>query len=188
MSLVARFWSESRLRFGIAALALLAVRLAGPAEPDDSAKTLFILLTIVLAGGSLRHERALGTLLFTLALPVSRARLFAARAGAGVVQIALLAALVGRPLVWSVCGLLFFAVATLFAVAIASEIVAWLGAFFVLMGYESLVNLTSLAEQPLCDLYRVMSLPASAVALAVIAAASALLLLVAAAVERRVTA
>jgi hypothetical protein len=188
-------WCETRVRLAIAVATLTGICVAvigfhgdvpvgafpayvWSAAYNDSVKTLFILLTILLAGGSLRQERALGTLGFTLALPVSRSRLFAARAAVGLSEVLALAALVAilvpglsrltghvYPMaqairfgvLWAVCGAVTFAMALLFSVLITSEIIAWLAAFLVVMGYEALVNLTALRRQPLYDLYRVMS-------------------------------
>jgi len=191
-------WCETRARVAIAVAAVGAVcalvlvaggdaRHAGAtthaarvwaAVYDDSVKTMFILLVILLGGGSLRQEHAHGTLGFTLALPVPRSRLVAVRAAVGIAQVWLLALLVGIlvPVIagiagdgypvtqslsfslrWGVCGALVFCVSLLASTLLASAYLAWLAAFLAVIGYEAIVNLTALRGHPLLDLYGLMS-------------------------------
>src|SRR5262245_12692492 len=60
---------------------------------DGPLVPMFVLLVLVLGLGGLRRELALGTAPFTLAIPISRARLVAARAVVGVLQVAMLSAI-----------------------------------------------------------------------------------------------
>jgi len=186
--LMYKAWCETRSRFAIGAATLavliaIAVGRAGgvaawTAVDSDSTKTVFVLLAIVLGIGSLRQERAAGTLGFSLALPVARSRLVAARAATGAAEIWLLALFValwvpaiaavagpGYPIsqalqfavLWGACGTLILCLAQLVATLVASDPLAFLGTLLIVTGYETMVQLTALREQPLCDLYRLMS-------------------------------
>jgi hypothetical protein len=120
----------------------------------------------------------LGTLGFTLALPVTRSRLFAVRVAVGLGEVAALALLpavvvplvaaatgaaypVGQALqlgvLWAVCGGLIFAAAVLVATLVTSEYLAWLICFLALCGWEAAVNVTRLARYPSLDLFRIMT-------------------------------
>jgi ABC-type transport system involved in multi-copper enzyme maturation permease subunit len=144
----------------------------------ESIATLFVLLVISLGGGSLRQERALGTLGFTLALPVSRTRHVVARTLTGVAEVVALLLLValeivalaqtggvgfrpgwalGVALLWAALGSLLLCLALLVASVVESELVAWLGTFVAVMGYEAVVNLTPLRAYPALDLYRFLA-------------------------------
>lgn len=157
-----KVWCETRARLAIAAAALAA---SFALHAGDSPLTIFLLVVIVLGGGSLRQEHALGTARFTLALPVTRARLLAVRAGAGLVEVVLLAALAGAlahsaqvAVRWSACGALVFAVALAVAALVANEVAAWLAAFVLVMSYEAAVSVLDLARYGAVDLYRTMVL------------------------------
>lgn len=188
--LLARAWYETRARFGLAAAAMTATWLAG--QGPDSAKTLFVMLAIVLGGGSLRQERALGTAGFTLALPVTRRALVTARIAVGLVELAVLAAI---PLAtgtlslvdaaaWTVCGAAVLAAAFLVSTLVASEYAAWLVCFFAIVAYQAAVALTGLQRWPALDLFRQMT-EARPAALVGFAAAAAALACVAHLCQRR---
>lgn len=185
--LLFKAWCETRSRFaiGVAVLGVLVVTAIGRGERGvwaavygDASATTFVLLAIVLGVGSLRQERALGTLGFSLTLPVTRGRLVAARAAVGVVEVWVLAGFValavaggsaltgpGFPLgqalgfaaLWGACGTLVLCLAQLLASLLASDYLAYLGTLLIVIGYEMIVQLTALREQPLFDLYRLMS-------------------------------
>ncbi len=196
--LLYKAWCETRSRFaiGIAAMAAMTAiavistrdpRGAAPPEPQivaavygDSTKTTFVMIAIVLGIGSLRQERALGTLGFSLALPVPRSRLVAARAAVGLAEVAAIAlwvalwlpavAAVAAPgsaipilhalrfaALWAGCGMLIWCLAQLLATLLASDYVASLGALMIVIGYEAIIQLTALRDHPLFDLFRVMS-------------------------------
>lgn len=177
-ALAYKAWCETRSR-GLIGLATLAVVVGlGRGEPslNESTKTVFVLLSIVLGTGALRQERALGTLGFSLALPVPRRTQIAIRAAiavAGVTALALFVAL-WAPLVswlyggevattwrlgltWAVCGALIACLAQLLAAVLASDYLVYLGSLLIVIGYEALVQLTALRDLPMCDLYAVMS-------------------------------
>jgi hypothetical protein len=192
--LLYKAWCETRSRFaiGVAALAAMTALAAMQARGargvaqvvaavyGDSNKTTFALLAIVLGIGSLRQERALGTLGFSLALPVPRSRLVAARAAVGLAEVGLIALFVGMWLpavtaiaapgcsipipqalrfaaLWAGCGIPIWCLAQLLATLVASDYVAYLGALMIVVGYEALLQLTALRDRPLLDLYRVMA-------------------------------
>lgn len=196
--LLYKAWCETRSRFAIGVAALAAMTAiavmhgADAASPGtaqarfaaavygDSTRTTFVLLAIVLGIGSLRQERALGTLGFSLALPVSRSRLVAARAAVGLAEVGLLAGFVAlwvtalavivgsgssipiaQPLrlavLWSGCGMPIWCLAQLLAAVVASDYAAYLGALMIVLGYEATLQLTALRDWPLLDLFRVMS-------------------------------
>ena len=190
MMLVARAWFETRTRFALAAAVMTATWLAG--QGSDSAKTLFVMLAIVLGGGSLRQERALGTAGFTLALPVTRRALVAARVAVGFSELAVLAAIpvvagklaVAGAAAWAVCGAAVLAAAFLVSTLVASEYAAWLVCFFGVVGYQAAVALTALQRWPALDLFRQMT-EARPVALAGFAAAAAVLVCAAHLCQRR---
>jgi hypothetical protein len=165
-----KVWCETRARLAIAAAALVAVcvaALGGGADwrrAGDAPQTCFLLLASVLGGGSLRQERALGTLGFTLALPVPWARHVVVRAAVGlaeIVALAAIAALVTRTpwiaVTWTAVGALGLGLALACATVIVNEYAAWLAGFGAVMGYELAVNLSSLRGDPALDLYRLMT-------------------------------
>jgi hypothetical protein len=210
VSLFRKAWCETRARFaiGLGTLAvmipLVVARAATPAEVwaavyGDAIQTIFVLIAIVLGTGSLRQERALGTLGFSLALPVPRARLVLARAAVGLAEVWLLAGFVaawvpivaaitgpGYPisqslpfsLLWAAVGSLIFSLTQLFASLIASDYLTWLLTFLLILGYQATLQLTALRQYPRLDLYRLMSgqddLPWLAIS-SVLAVATALL-------------
>jgi len=187
-------WCETRARFAIALAAIaLAILLAAsqgwPAgvtfatnmwrgATNDSARTAFVMLAILLGTGSLRQEQALGSAGFTLALPVSRGRLLAVRAAVAVAEVAALAGLAailisgvamaaGDPVelgatlrfaaLWSCCGAALAAVALLVSIFIANEYVGWLVTVLALMAQQGVVQVTRLRHEPLCNLFQVMA-------------------------------
>jgi ABC-2 type transport system permease protein len=192
-------WCETRARVVIAVVAIAAAtalvwqtdwRTRGhgmgfaayvwTAAANDSLKTLFVLLAIVLGGGSLRQEHALGTAGFTLALPVRRRQLIIARAGTGLVELIALAGLIAGALAvlswtagdtgspwqslrfavqWSVCGGAVLSLSLLMSIAIANPYAGWLVSLLGFLGYEAIVGVSGLRRYPACDLYRLMSEP-----------------------------
>ena len=108
--LLYKAWRESRLGFllSVGALAVFAsVYLLFPRHDllqrytytqevyllsyRGALRNIFIVLTLFLGLGGLRRERANGTVLFTLSLPVSRLKITAARAIVGLIELAVLA-------------------------------------------------------------------------------------------------
>lgn len=196
MSLWRKTWCETRARFALAAGALVAMNVVAIAQAGswpaslehraallshlaygEPSATLFVLLIVTLGGGSLRQERALGTLGFTLALPVTRRHLVLARAAVGAVEIfavvaisALAAAVATQVLagaaplrwivesaaVWTMFGVVVLALSMLCSTWVESEAVAWLGAFLAVMAYEAIVALTPLRAVSGLDFYRLL--------------------------------
>lgn len=177
-ALIDKAWCETRSRWAIGLATLAVVIGAGRGEPalGESTKTVFVLLAIVLGTGALRQERALGTLGFSLALPVPRRVQIVVRAAVAIAGVCVLAGFVTvwAPLVswldggevestwrlgviWAVCGSLIACLAQLLAALLASDYLVYLGTLLIVMAYEMVIQLTALREQPLCDLYRVMS-------------------------------
>jgi len=182
MRLWHKAWCETRTRFALAVVGVVAAVLLGAlgetglhqAAFGESTSTLYVLLVVLLGSGTLRQERALGTIGFTLSLPVTRARLFWTRAAVGAAQVAVLAALPALLVVvgdraapagavgslaagWLACGLVLFAAALAVATRVNQELVAWLVTYSLFFAYEGLVNVTALRRVPELDLYRLMS-------------------------------
>jgi ABC-2 type transport system permease protein len=217
MMLWYKAWCETRARVAIAVVAITAAtglvwqtnwQLRGPgmafasyvwsAADNDSVKTVFVLLAIVLGAGSLRQEHAVGTAGFTLALPVRRRQLVIARAAVGVCEVAGLAGFIGvlilslswstwdpgelarslRYIVqWSVCGSAVLALSVLVSIAIANPVLGWLVSLLGFLGYEAAVGVSGLRRYPSCDVFRLMSDPGAPwFALVAVAAAGAALL------------
>jgi ABC-2 type transport system permease protein len=114
IALAYKAWRESAVRFlvGAAALAwfcagfVLFRRDPGPAAQSYAGfvattvhgggiRTLFTLFALSLGFGGLRSERVVGSVGFTLALPVARSRLVLVRAALGLAEVAALAAVPG---------------------------------------------------------------------------------------------
>ena len=198
-----RAWRETRVRFALAAGALVVTALADADGGTGPLRSLFCVLVIALAGGSLRQERVLGTLGFTLALPVRRGAVLGARAAVGAAEVAVLAGLVagiaavrspgsagqalGLAVVWAACGAVVLALALAVSTLVANAALAWLVAVLGLLAYEAAVTLTGLAAYPQLDLFHLMRAGGDRLGLALLglAAASAALLAVAGVVERR---
>jgi hypothetical protein len=169
VSLWFKAWCETRSRVVVAviALAIVSIGLVGWSAhwstAGEAPQTIFLVLATVLGGGSLRQERAVGTLGFTLALPVSRDRHLAVRVVVGIGEIVALAGLVAAltrtpqvlPL-WGACGSLAFVIALGFSTVIANEYSAWLASFGIVMLYETTINLVVRGGDPRFDVYRIM--------------------------------
>ncbi len=88
-------WIESRGRFLLGVVAIATACAYGWYRHrflyQGAARTVFIACCFLLGMGGLLRERAVGTAPFTLALPVSRFRLVAARAAVGWLELAALA-------------------------------------------------------------------------------------------------
>ena len=141
------------------------------------ARGLFVILVMMLALGGLQRERLHRTAGFTLALPVSRARLIAVQALLGLVQIAALSALpllllalcsplvhVSYPigqmvrfgLLWSAGGAIFFAMTFLAATLFRNEYAALAVSFVFLIFYPVTVLFPPLNRYPL-NVHHIMS-------------------------------
>ena len=120
MMLIYKAWRESRARFGVSVVALLWISVVfvvlQPGRDDAHVphtylpfirhavyegflREMFVVFAMVLGFGGLAQERARGTVGFTLALPVSRARLVGVRAAAGLLETVALAHVPGLVLV-----------------------------------------------------------------------------------------
>ena len=140
-----RAWIESRGRFlfGLAATGTACAYgwYANRFTSQGVPRTTFIVCCFLFGMGGLLRERALGTAPFTLALPVSRLHLVAARAGVGWLELVVLALpaslFTASPLpswlLWVAGGSSLFAVAFLASSVLAGEytpfVVSWI-AFF----------------------------------------------------------
>ncbi|GAB2545214.1 ABC-2 transporter permease [Rhodanobacter koreensis] len=144
---------------------------------DGTARGLFVIMTMVLALGGLQRERLHRTAGFTLALPVSRARLVLVQALLGLVQVAILSVLplllltacsplahVSYPLeqmarfglFWFAGGAVFFAVAFLSATLFRSEYTALAASFVFMIFYPITVLFPPLNRYPL-NIHHIMS-------------------------------
>jgi ABC-2 type transport system permease protein len=120
---------------------------------SGTAKGIFAILVIFLGLGGLLRERAHGTAIFTLALPVSRLRLAVSQIGIGLLELAVLALLPAllipavSPLVhqsypfsqalqfsvlWFGCGTVIFAIAFFLSVVLGGEYTAPVTCFILL--------------------------------------------------------
>lgn len=141
------------------------------------ARGLFTILAMVLALGGLQRERLQRTVGFTLALPVSRARLVSVQALLGLGQVAVLSLLplllltvclqlahVSYPLeqmacfglLWFAGGAVFFAVAFLSATLFSSEYAALAASFVFMIFYPIAVMFPPLNRYPL-NVHHIMS-------------------------------
>jgi hypothetical protein len=141
-------------------------------------RDLFVILTIALASGGLLQERALKTLGFTLALPVSRRRAIAVRAAMGylgVVAMALTPAVViplmspyvgvqyataqamEFSLLFASTGAAIYGLAYLLAYFMGGEYSAMLVTVPALMAYGALLQLPWLDRVPMLDIFHVMN-------------------------------
>ena len=197
-------WRESRERFLISVALLATICVAGVFchdslmkvfVPDErfggapyvgyiyrlvyagSARGLFIIMAVVLALGGLQRERLHRSVGFTLALPVSRARLLLIRALLGLIQIAILSALpllllaacselahVSYPLqqmlrfalFWLAGGAVFYALAFLASTVFSSEFTALAVTFVFMIFYPITVLFPPLNQYPL-NIHHIMS-------------------------------
>lgn len=202
--LLFKAWRESRGRFLLSAALLVAICVVGvfwrsslmkvfvPSESfvgapyvgyiyrlvySGTARGLFTILVMVLALGGLPHERLHRSVGFTLALPVSRARLVGVLALVGLGQVAVLSALplllltmcswlahVAYPLeqmvrfglLWFAGGSVFFAVAFLSAALFRSEYAALAVSFVFMIFYPIAVMFPPFNRYPL-NIHHVMS-------------------------------
>lgn len=140
-------------------------------------RDIYVILTLLLGLGGLDRERSYGTTGHTLALPVSRWRLIAARGTAGIVETAVLAFLPASlvpalsPFIsesypwrlalqfgalWTVGGILIFAMGFLASVLFAGEYSAAIAAIVLLFGYSITTDLPGM-ERYLVDIHDVMN-------------------------------
>jgi hypothetical protein len=148
-------WCETRVRFSIAAAALIASCVFARGE---SPQTIFILLVLTLGGGTLRQDQAVH---FTAALPVTRARILAVRIAVGIAEVVALSSVIAIATrsvelgaCWAACGVLVLTCSLACAALVASVYAGWLAGFAAVMGYEAGVNL--IAREPAFDLYQIM--------------------------------
>lgn len=204
MPLLFKAWRESRERFLLSVTVLAAICVLGvfcrtslmkvfvPNEPFVGApyvgyiyrlvyggptRGLFAIMAMVLALGGLQRERLHRTAGFTLALPVSRARLAGVQALLGLGQIAVLSALpmlllticsplaqlsypLGQlarfSLLWLAGGAVFFAVAFLAATLFRNEYPALAVSFVFMIFYPIAVLVPPLNRYPL-NVHHIMS-------------------------------
>jgi len=202
--LLFKAWRESRGRFLLSAALLAAICVLGvfcraslmkvfmPDEPfvgdpyvgyiyrlvyGGTARGLFTILAMVLALGGLQREHLHRTVGFTLALPVSRARLVWAQALLGLGQIAVLSTLpvlllaacsqlahVSYPLgqmarfglLWFAGGAVFYTVAFLSATLFRSEYTALVVSFVFMIFYPITALFSPLIRYPL-NVHHIMS-------------------------------
>lgn len=199
LMLLHKAWLESRARFAVSATALGWLCLvyviwqptraeAQPPVPyqtyishavyDSVLLQLFVGCVIVLGLGGLRQEKSRGTAGFTLALPISRVRLVAVRASAGLIEVGALALLpasivcAGAPLVgqsypilrairfaiqWAGAGTVVFAAALLASILVAGEYSAPVVCFVALFAYLVTVNVPPLDRFPSLNVFTLMS-------------------------------
>lgn len=144
----------------------------------DYVRSVFVVLVIVLGGGTLLQEAGRGTVGFTLSLPASRRELLAWRAALGLCEVWALAAvpalvipfmamaagehyplaLAGRfALLWAVGGSAIFSLSLLWASVVSNEYVAWTATFLTLMAVEAGLNYSFLSAFPVLDVLRLMN-------------------------------
>jgi len=193
-------WSELRARvlLGIAAMAAACICIVYYQHPmrfqsdepvtyatyiwkavyNSFGRDLFVILTIVLASGGLMQERALKTVGFTLALPVSRRRAIAVRAAVGylgvlamaltpAIVVPLMSPYVGMQyagaqamkfsLLFACTGAAIYGVAYLTSYFMEGEYLAMLVTVPALMVYAALLQLPWLNRTPMLDIFHVMN-------------------------------
>jgi len=137
-------WLESRGRFGVGVAATAAATAyAWSVNRFGVPRLTFIACCFLFGMGGLLREHALGTATFTLALPVGRLRLVAARAAVGWLELAAIAALpalfMASPLLsyllWVAGGSALFAVALLASCVFGGEYTAFIVAWTVFFGH-----------------------------------------------------
>lgn len=216
--LLYKAWFESRRRFllsvaamaGLSAVFVLFNHVARPAFSDHDIsyaeyiwkavfkgqlREVYVILVLLLGMGGLDREREYGTAGFTLAIPVSRWRLIAARGVAGVVETIVLSFLpaivipVLSPLVqevypwrdalrfgllWAVGGVLIFTIGFLASVLVKGEYAAAIAAIAALFAYSMAADLPGM-EHYIIDIHDTMNGtgPHGPVTLAVILLAAA---------------
>ena len=180
--LASKAWRESRTRFILSAAALawfcsmfIVSRTLVPAAAsrpfaafvDDtiyagSLRNLFVIFVVVLGLGGLLQESSRGTAVFTLSLPVTRARLVLSRAAVGLVEVAALAlvptttvlamaAILGEAYSaadaiwfsaqWAVAGSILFAGTFVLSTRVPGTYSALAASFIALAAYTVAVNL-----------------------------------------------
>ncbi|KAA6459541.1 ABC transporter permease [Acidobacteria bacterium AB60] len=200
MMLLYKAWLESRARFLLGLLALAGLSAVFVLFNQDvrtvvtdhdmsyveyiwrgifkgQLRDIYVILTLLLGLGGLDRERSYGTAGHTLALPVSRWRLIAARGLTGIVETAVLAILPASlvpalsPFVhesyswllafqfgalWTIGGTLIFAIGFLASVLVAGEYSAAVAALVFLFGYSITTDLPGM-EHYLVDIHDVMN-------------------------------
>ena len=200
-SLLFKAWLESRVRFLVGGLLLAAVTIALTrfftrdlirlgAGGDEwhrpisfmvfagPPSMMFVMLALILGLGGLQRERATGTAVFTLALPVSRTQLTAARALVGLFEVVALSVIPAAVvLVWSrfipavpyptmpalrtaglwmTCGAVWFSLAFLWSVVISAEMTSTVVSMMTPLVWYTTARYTGLKRFPSLDVYGVM--------------------------------
>jgi ABC-2 type transport system permease protein len=200
MMLFYKAWLESRTRFLLGLLALAGLSAAFVFFNHDlrtvltdhdvsygeyiwrgifkgQLRDIYVILTVLLGLGGLDRERSYGTAGHTLALPVSRWHLIAARGIAGMIETTVLSFLPAglvpalSPFVhesyswqlalqfgtlWAIGGILIFAIGFLASVLFAGEYSAAIAAIVTLFGYSITTDLPGV-ERYLVDIHDVMN-------------------------------
>jgi ABC-2 type transport system permease protein len=142
-------------------------------------RNMFIVLTLLLGMGGLLRERSHHAVGFTLALPVSRFKLVATRAGVGVAEMAVLALVPALLLpvftglshhtypsfaqalqfsaVWIGCGTIFFAAGFFLSSVVSGDYPTAAACLICLFAYLMVLNLDFFERFPSLDLFNVMS-------------------------------
>ena len=192
-------WRESRIRFLLSAAALagmcgMFVYLQAEIKSQDGIsgsyisyiwrfvyggymREFFLVMVLLLGVGGLLRERAYGTAVFTLVLPLHRWQIVAARAIVGVLEVAGLALVpaiivpassrvmgasypISQALMfavlWTVGGMAVFSMAFLFSATLAGEYSAPVASLVGLLAYSGLVQLPVFRKYPV-DLHDIMS-------------------------------
>lgn len=197
--LLYKTWRESRLGFLLSVSALLVFTLVPLLFPHHDPRSrftytqeiylsnyrggpprnIFLMLALLLGLGGLQRERANGTVLFTLSLPIRRAKLVAVRAGVALVEMAVLAltpALLLPPfsswhygpypsfsqafhfsLLWMGAGTVLVAFGLLIATLVPGDYPAAAACIIALFSYVLILNLDVVSHVHSLDLLDVMS-------------------------------
>jgi ABC-type transport system involved in multi-copper enzyme maturation permease subunit len=190
-------WRETRARFLLSVVALVwfcgafvvlrpAIQYAArrpfqefviDAIYTGAVRNIFVLFIIALGLGGLAQEVSRGSVAFTLALPVTRARIVMARACVGLLEVVTLALvptivivglsrLVGETfnvaeaglysIQWAATGSVLFAVAFLLSVWLTGAYAALTASFLVLAVYVSILNVPALRAVPALNVFALM--------------------------------
>jgi ABC-2 type transport system permease protein len=145
-----------------------------------SVRNIFVLFIVAFGMGGLAQEAAVGSALFTLALPITRARLIAVRAAVGLMEVVALSFLptvavlglsriVGESysaaeafrysIQWAATGSVLFAVAFLLSVRFNRGYAAMTASILVLTTYLSILNVAAIRAMPALNVFALMDRP-----------------------------